>query len=151
MQIVAHQIQLNDTKGSPQMTHNMLILAGVVAIQVQQSARGHGPGQRAFWGWAQARAQWPMMWVDLCPMALSYVLWRCPMSYGPVLCPMALSYVLWPTSHGPVLCPVSQIHIKWFEARPNGKPTRANGVASWHREADHFGTVLGPQRHSFYV
>ena len=44
-------------------------------------------GQRAFWGWAQARAQWPMTWV-LCPMALSYV-----------PCPMALSYVLWPEVH----------------------------------------------------
>jgi len=49
--------------------------------------------------WARARAQpqkarWP-------PMALSHVLWACPMPYGPVLCPMALSNVPWP-------CPMSQ-------------------------------------------
>ena len=25
----------------------------------------------------------------LCPMALSCVLWPCPVSYGPVLCPMS--------------------------------------------------------------
>ena len=40
--------------------------------------------------WARAWAQWPMTWA-LCRMALSYVLWPCPMSYGPVLCPMALA------------------------------------------------------------
>ena len=59
-----------------------------------QKARGPGDGLRAVCGWARARAQWPITWV-LCPMALSYVLWRCPISYGPVLCPMAMSYVLW--------------------------------------------------------
>ena len=50
------------------------------------------------WGWARARAQWPMTWVP-CPMALSYVLWPCP---------MALSYPRWPCpmSYGPVLCPM---------------------------------------------
>ena len=48
---------------------------------------GHGSGQRAFCGW---------------PVALSYVLWPCPMSHGPVLCPAALSDVLRP-------CPISYV------------------------------------------
>ena len=57
----------------------------------------------------------------LCPLALSCVFWRCPMScaclsyvphpcpmsHGRVLCPVALSCAPWPCpmSHGPVLCP----------------------------------------------
>jgi len=46
------------------------------------------------WAQARARAQWPMA-------TLSYVLWPCPMSDGPVLCLMALSYAL-----RPVICPM---------------------------------------------
>ena len=41
--------------------------------------------------WARAPAQWP---ITLVLRPLSYVLWPCPMSYGPVLCPVALSSCL---------------------------------------------------------
>ena len=63
-------------------------------------------------------------------IALSCVLWACPMSCGPALCPMALSYVLSarPMSNGSVLrpngpipCPMS--HVPWPMAHvlwPNG-------------------------------
>ena len=54
----------------------------------------------------------------LCPMALSYVLWPCPVSYGPVLCPMTLSYdQLFVPPVG------STLHLTDFaELRPGGKP-----------------------------
>ena len=46
-----------------------------------------------------------------CLMALSYVLWPCPMSEGRVLCLMALSCALWPCpmSYGPVNYPVARL------------------------------------------
>ena len=53
---------------------------------------GPGPSPKKRAGRAHGTRAWPTTWV-LCPMALSYVLWLCAMSYGPVLCPMALSYV----------------------------------------------------------
>ena len=91
----------------------------------------------------------------LCPMALSYILWPCPMSHCPVPCLMVLSCVLWPCPmfYDPVLfpmtlsdvpCPVPQIHMKGFEIRPNGKPTTANRMAS---RGEPFGTVLGSTLH----
>ena len=53
--------------------------------------------------------------VSYVPMALSYVLRPCPMSYGPVLYPiaLALSYVLWPCpmSCGPVQCPMALSYV----------------------------------------
>ena len=48
-----------------------------------------------FWMQVRAQAQWPMTQVP-CHMAFSYVLWPCPMSYGPLQCLMALSTVPWP-------------------------------------------------------
>jgi len=49
-----------------------------------------------------------------------------PMSYGPVLCPMALSYLLWPcpilwpcpVSQGPALCPILQGLCEFVTAAP---------------------------------
>ena len=49
-----------------------------------------GPWHARFLGLGRAQAQSIITWF-LCPMGLSYVLWPCPMSYGPVLCPMALA------------------------------------------------------------
>ena len=98
-----------------------------------------------------------------CPMSYGLVLWPClmsewssvpwlcPLSCGPVLRLMALSQVLRPSpilthvSHGPVLCPMSQIHMKWFEVRPNGKPTTANGMAS---RGGPFRTAIGQPKNT---
>ena len=109
---------------------------------------GHGRGQRAFWGSAWGRAQWPMIQV-LCPMTLSYVLWACPMSYGPVLCPMALSYVPWPcpTFHGPVLCPMALPHVPMGSAcciTHRGVPFRVGKLPAWLRHIAGLGGFARP-------
>ena len=64
----------------------------------------------------RAQAQWPMkqvLWPFPIPVALSYILWPCPLFDGPVLCPMPLSYVLWPCpmSHGPVARPMALCNV----------------------------------------
>jgi len=83
-------------------------------------AIGHGC---AFWGWAQARAQWPMMQV-LCRTALYHVLWHCPTSYPPFLYPLMLSYV-------PCVPWLRRGHTPLCWAHCGANEAWPNGLAAW--------------------